>query len=111
MGIHRYDHLLSQCDASSRAQRLKEIQRQLEQLRRFPAETLDDAELLDRRILMDHLETTAYTTERLKPYDRLASMYLDEASFGVYMLQMRAFAPLPDRMTYRHRDTDIDKEQ
>lgn len=97
MGIHRYDHLLSQTDPASRAERLEEIGVHLDRLCDFPEADLDPGELLDRRLLMDHLDTVRFTTQRLQPFSRLASTYTNEPSYGVYILQIRRFAPLKQR--------------
>lgn len=96
-GIHIYDHLLSKVDKQSRLTRINEIQKHLEMLNAYSESQLDEMAIVDRRILIDFLETSLFNFNKIKHHNRLTSIYTSEISFGIYILQMRDFAPLQTR--------------
>ncbi|MFQ5809525.1 MAG: DUF885 domain-containing protein [Armatimonadota bacterium] len=70
----------------------------VQRLRAIPADGLSDLEVTDRRLLTSELEADIRTSEELRPLNRYPQDPLDIALFGPFLLLIREFAPLEERM-------------
>ncbi len=97
-GVHQWDDRLpSLTDPSlkERGQWLKKFERQLCQ--EIPPAALSLSERLDYRALLGNIRSELLDIERFQWHKRLPSLYLDSALYGVLLLLIRDFAPLPER--------------
>jgi uncharacterized protein (DUF885 family) len=70
----------------------------VERLRAVATSDLSDLEATDQRLLACELEADIRTSEELRPLDRYPQAPLDIALFGPFLLLIREFAPLEERM-------------
>jgi len=105
-GIHKYDDKLDKTDPESRRQHLKRAKEYLKKLDRFTPVSkthsekarLSIDEKMDWKMLRNSLEVEIAWEEKLRWLQRLASIYPETALFGSYILILRDFAPLSQRM-------------
>jgi uncharacterized protein (DUF885 family) len=105
-GIHKYDDKLDKTDPESRRQHLKRAKEYLKKLDRFTPVSkthsekarLSIDEKMDWKMLRNSLEVEIAWEEKLRWPQRLASIYPETALFGSYILILRDFAPLNQRM-------------
>jgi uncharacterized protein (DUF885 family) len=105
-GIHKYDDKLDKTDPDSRRQHLKRAKEYLKKLDRFTPVSkthsekarLSIDEKMDWKMLRNSLEVEIAWEEKLRWLNRLASIYPETALFGSYILVLRDFAPLNQRM-------------
>jgi uncharacterized protein (DUF885 family) len=105
-GIHKYDDKLDKTDPESRRQHLKRAKEYLKKLDRFTPVSkthsekarLSIDEKMDWKMLRNSLEVEIAWEEKLRWLNRLASIYPETALFGSYILILRDFAPLNQRM-------------
>ena len=99
LGIHDYDALLAGYDRdvlASQASELKEHLSEIEVRRKAPP-ILSSDERLDLDLLEGELKTLLRVHEEIRAPCRNPGCYLEEATFGVYILMMREFAPAAER--------------
>ena len=100
LGIHDYDHLLPSFDPDAlreKTRQLKDHLRDVETLRRSePA--LSDDEDLDLDVVERELRTQIRVEEETRLPFRNPGLYLEEITFGLYILLQREFAPLEERV-------------
>lgn len=97
-GVHQWDDRLpSLTDVSlkERGQWLKKFERQLCQ--EIPPAALSLSERLDYQALLGNIRSELLDIEQFQWHKRLPSLYLDSALYGVLLLLIRDFAPLPER--------------
>ncbi len=110
LGVHAYDCVLPRADAARRADYSKQRKgflNSLEEFRNRESE-LDTPRRIDLGLLEAELEVSLRADEEFRLPERRADMYPSNALFGVYLLAMRRFAPMEERMAAirdRLRDT------
>lgn len=98
-GIHDYDHLLDCADSAFRGQRVAELRKFLTRLSQAASHnelSVDDK--LDCQILYGHLRAEIYVEENYRRWERDPSMPLQLALYGCYLLVLRDFAPIEERI-------------
>jgi uncharacterized protein (DUF885 family) len=100
MGIHEYDHTLGRQDLSSHKEFLNTLKRYLEMLSAFEQnkELLGPDERMDCQVASNFLEAEIVFKEETERITRDASLYPQTVLHGLYILIMRDFAPLYERM-------------
>ncbi len=98
MGIHEYDHRLDDITPEAHEADLAAMRSDLDCLRAIPAAELSDLERTDQRILTSTLETLIRRLEELRPLNRVPQEVFDIALAGPFLLLIREFAPLEERM-------------
>ena len=99
LGIHDHDGRLGEFDADALAAQRAELQAQraaIQSLRKTDAQMSADHRL-DLRLLEAELEMLVRTQDEIRPALRNPCIYLEEVTFGVYLLMLREFAPPEDR--------------
>ncbi|MCK4384863.1 MAG: DUF885 domain-containing protein [candidate division Zixibacteria bacterium] len=105
-GIHKYDDMLDKTDSESRRRHLKKAKEYLKKLDRFSSDSkvhskktrLSIDEKMDWRMLRDFLRVEIAEEEKLRLLKRHAVVYPEIALYGCYVLILRDFAPLRQRM-------------
>ncbi len=100
VGIHDYDCDLEKLDPDSRKETLSRFEGFVSDLEKLEASSdqLDDDELLDLRLVRNHLDATVKFEREYRQPDRDATVYPDLCEWSIYSLLMRDFAPLEERM-------------
>jgi uncharacterized protein (DUF885 family) len=105
LGIHTYDTELDIMDKEKRESSRAKKKEYLEKLNQFNQSTdretpplLDAEAQLDLTILTNALAVDIELEEKVKRYQRDATIYPELALFGIYILFLRDFAPLEDRV-------------
>jgi len=106
LGIHQYDHKLDKTDPESRRRHLKKVKEYLKKLEKFSVHRerkpkqakLSIDEQMDWRMLRDSLKVEIAEEEKLQWFRRHAMLYPDIALMSCYILMVRDFAPLKERM-------------
>ena len=105
-GIHKYDDKLDKTDSESRRRHLKKAKKYLKKLDRFSSKPgirarrtkLSEDEEMDWKILRDSLRVEIVEEEKLRWFKRHAWLYPYIALMSCYILILRDFAPLSQRM-------------
>ena len=100
LGVHAYDGVLPRADASSRESYRRQRAAFLESLEELQRrrEELDNGRRLDLEILSSQLEVGLRKEEEFRPAERRADVYPSTVLYGIYLLAMRNFAPLEERL-------------
>jgi len=106
LGIHKYDDKLDKTDPESRKIHLRKTKEYLKKLDRFSFDssvqseraTLSVDEKMDWKMLRNSLEVEIAEEEKLRWLQRFALVYPELALMGCYILILRDFAPLSQRM-------------
>lgn len=98
MGIHEYDGELDQVDGQARQEYIQKLLFYLKGLGEFKKDDLSKDEQMDWEILYNSLEVEVKLEQGFRRYERDASLCPEIALVGCYLLMMREFAPLEDRM-------------
>jgi len=99
LGVHEYDALLSSYEPGALADRLSDLRRHLRETEAVQASgaALPADERLDLALLAGELKTAIRIEEELRIPFRNPGSYLEDATYGVYILTMREFAPAEER--------------
>ena len=97
-GIHRYDDKLDIMNLKFREKYREKLKEYTKKLELFSSETLSSDQKMDRKILKSSLETEVKIEEETKKLERKSSFYPKYALWGPYILMLRDFAPLEQRM-------------
>ena len=97
VGIHRYDHLLPSGTYESLQEETRRAKAALRRLERFEPKSLSPAKRIDRGVARNALRLWIFQNEELRIWESLPNGAEDLGS-AVFLLFMRNFAPLPDRM-------------
>ena len=106
LGIHKHDHQLDKTDSKSGRLHLKKLKGYLKKLDRYSSDPKFRAkkakfskdEEMDWRILRDSLRVEIAEEEKIRWLKRHALIYPETALYGCYILILRDFAPLSQRM-------------
>ncbi|MCK4385638.1 MAG: DUF885 domain-containing protein, partial [candidate division Zixibacteria bacterium] len=107
-GIHKYDDKLDKTDPLSRRRHLKKAKEYLKKLDGFSSDSkvhsekarLSVDEKMDWKILRDSLKVEIAEEEKIRWLKRHALVYPEIALYGCYVLILRDFAPLSQRMKF-----------
>lgn len=99
-GIHAYDGVLSRADRGSREAYHRQRSSFLDYLKEYQErkDELDENRRLDLELLSSELEVSLHADDRFQMPERRADRYPAEALYGVYLLIMRQFAPIEERL-------------
>ena len=99
LGVHDYDGLLPSFDPDALAGRLSDLRLHLREVEalRGAGEDLSPDERLDLTLLAGELKTILRTEEELRIPFRNPGACLETATYGIYLLVMREFAPAEER--------------
>jgi uncharacterized protein (DUF885 family) len=99
LGIHDYDHQLSAFDPDALDSQAAELRAHLAEIRacRAAFPDLDRNQRLDLDLLEGELLTQLRSQQEIRSPFRNPGTYLEEITFGVYILMMREFAAPEDR--------------
>jgi len=98
IGFHNYDHRLPDFSPQSITARDQAIQRFLSELKALPLQELPLETRVDYSLLLSLLQKLEREESMLKNYQRNPGHYLSMAFGGIYLLVIRNFAPLDERM-------------
>jgi len=106
LGIHKHDDKLDKTDSKSRRLHLKKMKDYLKKLDRYSSDPKFRAkkvkfskdEEMDWRILRDSLRVEIAEEEKIRWLKRHALIYPETVLYGCYILILRDFAPLSQRM-------------
>ncbi len=98
-GIHDYDRLLPSYESEAIRGRTQELRDHLREVESLGAAGLPmgPEERLDMELVERELRTQIRSDEEIRSPFRNPGSYLEEASFGVYILLLREFAPFEER--------------
>ncbi|HEV8335385.1 MAG TPA: DUF885 domain-containing protein [Candidatus Polarisedimenticolia bacterium] len=99
LGIHDYDGRLGSFHPGALAEKRADLARHLRELERLRAtsDPFSPDERLDLQLLAGELRTALRIEEELRLPHRNPGSYLEDATYGVYLLMMRDFAPAEER--------------
>jgi uncharacterized protein (DUF885 family) len=100
LGVHSYDGVLARVDSARRADYHRQRAGFLEALGEFKqrSDELDERRRIDLELLEAELEVSLRADDDFRFAERRADIYPSNALFGVYLLAMRQFAPLEQRL-------------
>ena len=95
LGVHEYDGLLPSYDPGALADRLSDLRGHLREAEALQASAaaLSADERLDLALLEGELKTAIRFEEELRIPFRSPGSYIEDATYGIYVLTMREFAP------------------
>jgi len=97
-GIHRYDDKLDNMDFEFRERYRQRIKDHIKKLDGLSSENLSSEQEMDREILKSSMEIEVKIEEETKKIERESSFYPRHALWGPYILMLRDFSPLKERM-------------
>ncbi len=99
LGVHEYDGLLPSYDPGALADRLSDLRGHLREAEALQASAaaLSADERLDLALLEGELKTAIRFEEELRIPFRSPGSYIEDATYGIYVLTMREFAPAEER--------------
>lgn len=100
VGVHDYDDRLPDYSEQGIAAVQSDMAALLQQLGELPAEPLNDAEMLDRRLAEGFLQIQRWEYDSLHFARGNPCVYTGEAAFGMLSLLRRPFAPLRERLAH-----------
>jgi len=98
VGIHRYDHRLADYTPDGVARREKAVRNFLKELEDIPADKLPLETWVDYRLLHSRLKGMERNSLELKTHQTNPSLYLNSGMMGIYLMLIRNYAPLEERM-------------
>jgi len=99
LGIHEYDHQFASFSPDALSARTVELGGHLREIEAFRLrrEIVGDDERLDLELVETELKTLIRQEELRIPF-RNPGSYLEDATYGLYLLLMRDFAPIEERV-------------
>jgi uncharacterized protein (DUF885 family) len=98
LGDHRYDHMLGKYDGESLKRQIRELKADLAEFEAMDTARFGLAARIDHRIAVQALKRFVRDTEVARHEYRDPGVYLNAALGGVFMLIIKDFAPLPERL-------------
>jgi len=98
-GYHKYDDEFDRFDREWRQQLLARAKDYVKRLSQFEEESLSPDNRMDRTILAKSFAVEIRREEEFKDLERRPFLYPEVALYGIYILMLRQFAPLEERMT------------
>jgi uncharacterized protein (DUF885 family) len=99
VGIHDYDHQLGAFDPDALESQAAELTAHLSEIRllRDAGANRTGGHLLDLKLLEGELKTQLRSRQEMRFPFRNPGSYLEEATYGIYILMVREFAPPQER--------------
>jgi len=97
-GYHKHDDKFDRFEAGWRQQLLRKAKDYLKRLNDFKDESLSADNRVDRTILAKSFEVEIKREEEFEDLKRRPFLYPEAALYGIYILMLREFAPLEERM-------------
>jgi uncharacterized protein (DUF885 family) len=98
LGDHRFDHLLGHFDEATLKRQLAEIKSDLADFQAMDTSDFSLDGTIDHRIAVQTLKAFVREMEVVRGEYRNPGEYLDVAMGGVFLLIVKDFAPLPERL-------------
>jgi len=98
MGDHRFDDRLADYSEAGLERQLREVKAAVEEFSSFDTAKLDIDTRIDQRVMLQTSKSIVRTIEKFKSHLRNPSAYSDECMGGVFLLLIKEFAPLDERL-------------
>jgi uncharacterized protein (DUF885 family) len=98
MGEHRWDDMLADNSAQALEHQYRETGDFLRQFEAMDAKSFERDARIDHTLIVQILKSFVRQYERVESHRRDPGYYIGEVMSGVFMLIMKEFAPLPDRL-------------
>jgi len=98
LGEHRYDHLLDDLSLDAQTRRNEATKQYLTALREMDTASFDLDAQVDHAIVETILRRSVYDFENRRPHIINPASYIQVALYAPFMLTMREFAPMPERL-------------
>jgi len=98
LGDHRWDDRLADMSAAAIESDYRELRGALEEMQAMDSSGFGLDARIDQQLLVQILKQFVRQYEKLKGHLRNPGGYLDEAAGGVFLLLIKEFAPLADRL-------------
>ena len=97
-GIHKYDYTLDRFDEETHTSFTEQQRSYLSELEEIDSGTLSEGDRIDCQILKNAIRSELSKDEEIQSHLRKASLYPEIALYGTYIMMLRNYAPLSDRM-------------
>jgi len=98
LGDHRFDDRLADHSKAALERRQKEIREAIEDFESFDTAAFDIDARIDHRLMIQTAKSGLRDFEKLKGHIRNPGSYASESMAGVFLLLIKEFAPLEDRL-------------
>ncbi len=98
LGDHRFDDRLGDYSQEALERQEREVREALGEFERFDPEGFDLEAKIDHRLMVQIAKAILRDFEKFRGYLRNPGLYSDECLGGVFLLLIREFAPLEDRL-------------
>lgn len=98
LGDHRFDDRLADYSKGALDRRVQEIKDFLDELDHFDTTDFEVDARIDHRLMLQITKSALRDIEKFKSHLRNPSIYCEECMAGVFLLLVREFAPLEERL-------------
>lgn len=98
MGIHEYDHLLTDYSSGSVNAMVKKLSNFQKAIYPYRGAELPVEDRIKYQLLKSNLDMALLDLDKIRWHERSPQLYVDEAVNGLYYLVLRDFAPLSERL-------------
>jgi uncharacterized protein (DUF885 family) len=98
LGDHRFDDRLADHSKAALERRQSEIREAIREFESFDTALFDVDARIDHRLMVQMAKSTLRDFEKLKAHMRNPGIYCNEAMGGVFLLLIKEFAPLEERL-------------
>jgi len=98
MGEHRHDHRLADYSRPALEGWKRELAEALAEFQGFDTSSFDLQARLDQVLMVQFVKSLQRSLERIRPHFRDPGLYLRECTDGAFLLLVREFAPLEERL-------------
>jgi uncharacterized protein (DUF885 family) len=98
LGDHRFDHLLADYSKTALDRQVREIKDAVNAFSSFNAKDFDADAKIDQRLMVQVAKSALRQLEKFQDHLRNPGTYCDECMGGVFLLLVKEFAPLEQRL-------------
>jgi uncharacterized protein (DUF885 family) len=98
LGDHRFDHLLADYSKTALQRQVREIKDAVNAFSSFNAKDFDADAKIDQRLMVQVAKSALRQLEKFQDHLRNPGTYCDECMGGVFLLLVKEFAPLEQRL-------------
>jgi len=98
LGDHRFDDRLADYSKAALERHQKEVKEFVEECARFDTTNFDVDARIDHRVMIQVAKSVLRDLEKIRSHVRNPGIYSDECMGGVFLLLVREFAPLEERL-------------
>jgi uncharacterized protein (DUF885 family) len=98
LGDHRFDDRLADYSKGALEQQCREVKDAVEQFASFDTANFDADAMIDHRVMIQVAKSALRGFEKFKSHLRNPGTYSDECMGGVFLLLIKEFAPLEERL-------------